>query len=153
MKSTFMLVSAVTLALATRTTTTQAQRGTPDPERAAARQVILEMASHIQAGNWAEADSLFAMRGVHILADTAAFHSWAEYRDKQFKPDLARYNDLKVTHTGVEATVRGNVAWVAFRQEIAGASTTAPAPRVGRGSAVLEKLDGRWTIVHLHISR
>jgi hypothetical protein len=150
---TFTLLSAVILALTAGTTSTQAQRGTPDPERAAARQVILEMADHIQGGNWAQADSLFAMRGVHILADTFAFHSWAEYRDKQFKPDLARYNDLKLTHTGVEATVRGDVAWVAFRQEVAGAMASAPASKVGRGSAVLEKRDGRWTIVHLHISR
>jgi hypothetical protein len=153
MNSGFMLLSAVTLALTAGATSTQAQRGTPDPERAAARQVILEMATHIQSGNWAQADSLFAMRGVHILADTAAYHSWAEYRDKQFKPDLARYNDLKLTHTGVEATVRGDVAWVAFRQEVAGAMASAPASKVGRGSAVLEKRDGRWIIVHLHISR
>jgi hypothetical protein len=153
MKSARMLLSAMTLAVAAGATSVQAQRGTPDPERAAARQVILEMATHIQAGNWGQADSLFAQRGVHILADTSAFHSWAEYRDKQFKPDLARYNDLKLTHTGVEATVRGDVAWVAFRQEVAGAMASAPASKVGRGSAVLEKRDGRWIIVHLHISR
>jgi Tfp pilus assembly protein PilF len=150
MKSAFTLWSAITVALTAGATSTQAQRGTPDPERAAARQVILAMATHIQGGNWTQADSLFATRGVHILADTAAYHSWAEYRDKQFKPDLARYSEVKLAHTGVEATVRGNVAWVAFRQEVSGGSAMA---RVGRGSAVLEKLGGRWTIVHLHISR
>jgi len=131
----------------------QAQRGTPDPERAAARQVLLELASDLQDGKWPQADSLFAMRGVHVLADTSAYHSWAEYRDKQLKTDLARYSGLKVAHTGVEAQVRGNVAWVAFRQEIAGTTTPASPPRVGRGSAILEKIDGKWIIVHLHVSR
>jgi hypothetical protein len=131
----------------------QAQRGAPDPERAAARQVLLQMAADVQEGKWAQADSLFAMRGVHVLADTAAYHSWAEYRDKVLKPDLARYTGLKLAHTGVEAQVRGNVAWVAFRQEVSGTMTPASPPRVARGSAVLEKLDGKWTIVHYHVSR
>jgi hypothetical protein len=127
-----------------------AQRGTPDPERAAARQVLLELASDLQDGKWAQADSLFAPRGVHVLADTNAFHSWAEYRDKQVKPELAKLSGVKVVHSGVESQVRGNVAWVAFKQEVGGSSGQA---RVGRGSAVLEKVDGRWTIVHYHISR
>jgi len=131
----------------------QGQRGTPDPERAAARQVLLELAADLQDGKWPQADSLFAARGVHILADTAAYHSWADYREKQLKTDLARYSGLKVAHTGVEAQVRGNVAWVAFRQEVGGTTTPTTTPKVARGSAVLEKLDGRWTIVHYHVSR
>src|SRR5215216_3773139 len=147
------ILPAAALVLGAITAPLQAQRGTPDPERAAARQVLLELASHLQDGKWTQADSLFAARGVHVLADTAAYHSWAEYRDKQLKPDLARYSGLKVAHTGVEAQVRGNVAWVAFRQEVGGTTTPASQARVGRGSAVMEKLDGRWTIVHYHVSR
>jgi hypothetical protein len=130
-----------------------AQRGTPDPERAAARQVLLQLAANLQEGKWAQADSAFATRGVHVLADTSAYHSWADYRDKQLKADLARFTGLKVAHTGVEAQVRGNVAWVAFRQEVSGTTTPASSPRISRGSAVLEKLDGRWAIVHYHTSR
>lgn len=42
---------------------------------------------------------------------------------------------------------------VAFRQEISGTSSSGPAQRVSRGSAVLEKVDGRWIVVHLHLSR
>lgn len=147
------LLAATMLVLNAAASPLHAQRGTPDPERAAARQVLLAMAVHIQDGKWPEADSLFAARGVHILADTAAYHSWAEYRDTQLKPDLARYTNVKVAHTRVEAQVRGGVAWVAFRQEVSGTTTPASGARVARGSAVLEKLDGRWIVVHLHISR
>ncbi|MEO5870679.1 MAG: nuclear transport factor 2 family protein [Gemmatimonadaceae bacterium] len=130
-----------------------AQGPAPDPERAAARQVFLELALDLQTGKWASADSLFATRGLHVLADTTAYHSWAGYRDGQLKPELARYTNLKVAHTGVEAQVRGAVSWVAFRQEISGTSSSGPAQRVSRGSAVLEKVDGRWIVVHLHLSR
>ncbi len=131
-----------------------AQRGTPDPERAAARQVIIELATYLQDGKWTEADGLFATRGLHVLADTSAYHTWAEYRDKSVKPELARFIGLKVTHSAVEAVVRhGSVAWVAFRQEIGGSGAPAAAVKVSRGSAVMEKLEGKWVIVHYHISR
>ena len=151
MKMTARVGTMTALLIATATAPALAQqRGTPDPERAASRQVLLELGTYLQDGKWGQADSLFATRGVHVLADTSAFHSWADYREKSLKPDLAKYSGLKVAHTGVESQVRGNVAWVAFKQEVGGSSGT---PRIGRGSAVLEKLDGRWTIVHYHISR
>ncbi|MEX1181958.1 MAG: nuclear transport factor 2 family protein, partial [Gemmatimonadota bacterium] len=74
-------------------------------------------------------------------------------RDGQLKAELARYSDLKFEHTAVEPVVRGNVAWVAFRQVISGTVASAPVRVPGRGTAVLEKRDGHWIIVHLHVSR
>jgi hypothetical protein len=127
-----------------------AQRGTPDPERVAVRTVIQALAQNLQDGKWEMADSAFAARGLHVLVDTLALHTWAEYRDKYLKMDMAKYTDLKVAHTGIESVVRGNVAWSAWRQELSG--TGAPA-RVARGSAVLEKVNEKWTIVHYHVSR
>jgi hypothetical protein len=147
------LISSAAFSFFVATASAGAQGGTPDPERAAARQVVLAMASYVQDGKWAQADSLFATRGLHVLVDTLGLHSWAEYRDKYLKPDLAKYTNLKVAHTGVEAQVRGNVAWVAFRQEVSGTATPASPPRIGRGSAILEKVNDKWTVVHLHISR
>jgi ketosteroid isomerase-like protein len=87
------------------------------------------------------------------LTDTATTHGWAEYRDKFLKPELARYRELRFTHSAVEAQVRGNVAWVAFRRELAGETSSGVTRLSGRGTAVLEKLDGTWRIVHLHVSR
>ena len=130
-----------------------AQRGAPDPERAAVQQVILSLATYIQSGNLAAIDSLFPPRGVHILTDTMTTHGWVEYRDNHLKPELARFTNVKYTHSSVEAQVRGTIAWVAFRQQIAGDTPGGAAQVTGRGSAVLEKRDGRWIIVHLHVSR
>jgi hypothetical protein len=48
----------------------------------------------------------------------------------------------------VEAVVRGTFAWVAFRCEF-GQGT---AQVSGRGTAVLEKIDDRWVIVHLQMA-
>ena len=60
-----------TFLLVTGATQLVAQQRAPNPERAAARQVLLEPATHLQEGHWPQADSLFATRGVHVLTDTA----------------------------------------------------------------------------------
>ena len=124
----------------------------PDPERTAVQAVITDFAAKIQAGDLAGVESFFPARGGHLLADSVTTHGWAEYRDKILKPELARYPALKYEHTAVEAVVRGNVAWVAFRRLLSNTNSSAP-PVQGRGTAVLEKLNNRWTIVHLHTSQ
>jgi ketosteroid isomerase-like protein len=152
MKKAIWLGSAV-VAFALCASEAMAQRGTQDPERTAVQQVILSIAMHIQAGNLTAVDSLFPPRGVHILTDTATTHGWPEYRDQHLKPELARYTNLRFVHAAVEAQVRGTVAWVAFRQQLSGETAKGPTQVTGRGTAVLEKRDGRWIIVHLHVSR
>lgn len=124
-----------------------------DPERTAVQQIIADYAAHVQAGDLAALDSVFRARGVHILTDTATTHGWPEYRDKFLKPELARYSKLQFTHSAIEPVVRGTVAWVAFREELSGETSAGPTKVSGRGTAVLEKIDGRWRIVHLHVSR
>lgn len=129
-----------------------AQQAAPDPERTAVAAVIMRFAEKVQANDLAALDSVFPARGVHILADTATTHSWAEYRDRFLKPEMARYSGFGYAHSAVEAVVRGNISWVAFRRQWSrGASGATPVP--GRGTAVLEKRDNRWIIVHLHMSQ
>ena len=119
----------------------------PDPERAAVQQVIVELGEHLQTGNLAGIEPLVRPR-LHILTDNATTHGWVEYRDKFLAPELGRLT-AGYAHTAVEATVRGDFAYVAFRRlfgKAGGAQTE------GRGTAVLEKIDGRWVIVHLHMA-
>lgn len=123
----------------------------PDPERDAVQTVIADFAAHIQANDLASLDTFFPPRGLHILTDDATTHGWAEYRDQYLTAELARYSDLSYSHTAIEPVVRGNVAWVAFRREFRSGAATEPVQ--GRGTAVLEKRDGRWVIVHLHMSQ
>ena len=123
----------------------------PDPERAAVQRVIEDFASHVQASNLSALDSLFPPRGLHILTDDVTTHGWAEYRDQYLRPELERFPGLRYAHTAIEPVVRGDVAWVAFRRELASSAATVE-PVQGRGTAVLEKREGRWVIVHLHVS-
>jgi ketosteroid isomerase-like protein len=131
-------------------TSGQAQvSSTPDPERAAVQQVITRFGELLQAGDLAAVQSLFAPRG-HILTDKATTHGFVEYRDQFLTPDLAVMK-AGYAHTAVEATVRGNIAWVAFRRVFGKAGSTGQTE--GRGTAVLEKVENRWVFVHLHMSQ
>lgn len=144
--------SAVAVVFAAGVVPAHAQSA-PNPDRVAVQELIVRMGEGIQSGNFAAVDSLFPARGLHILTDTLTLHGWAEYRDQHLKPEVARFSDLSFRHTAVEAVVRGDVAWVAFRQLING-STASGTPAVnGRATAVLERREGRWLIVHLHVSR
>lgn len=125
----------------------------PNPDRTAVQEFIVRMGEGIQAGNFVAVDSLFPARGLHILTDTLTLHGWADYRDQHLKPELARFTGLGFRHMAVEAVVRGDVAWVAFRQMISGTTEGTLREVAGRATAVLERRDGRWLIVHLHVSR
>ena len=130
--------------------TAQAARA-PDPERDAVSALITEFGRLVEEGDLSKLDSFFPPRG-HILTDNATTHSWAEYRDNHFRAELAKFPSLKYAHTSVETVVRGNIAWVAFRRQMSSAAPNGPAAVSGRGTAVLEKREGRWVIVHLHMS-
>lgn len=142
----------VTFVIATLIPMSLSAQRTPDPERTAVQSIITAFAEHIQSGNFSAIDSLFPARGVHILTDDATTHGWTEYRDRYLRPELTSFDGLQYAHTAVEAVVRENVAWVAFRRQLTGQDATTPAVN-GRGTAVLEKREGRWIIVHLHMSK
>ncbi len=121
-------------------------------ERAAVQSVVTAFADAIHTGALSEIDALFTPSGVHILVDNAALHGWADYRDEHLRAEMARYSDVRYAHTGIEATVRGNIAWAAFRWQMSGAAA-GPAPVLGRGTAILERINGQWLIAHLHFSK
>lgn len=116
------------------------------------RDVIVRMAELIQSGDSAELGSLFPARGLHILVDNATTHGWPDYRDGYLKAELSAFPGLAYAHSAVEPVVRGDVAWVAFRRQLSSSSPDIAAVE-GRGTAVLERRDGEWLIVHLHMSR
>jgi ketosteroid isomerase-like protein len=143
------LLTPLLLVLALAPTAGYAQ-APPNPDRTAVQQLITRFGERIQAGDVDAIAALFPARGVHILTDDATTHGWAEYRDDHLRPEMARHEGHYV-HTAVEAVVRENVAWVAFRREFG--LPDGPGQVSGRGTAVLEKRDEAWIIVHLHMSR
>ena len=98
-----------------------------DPEVEAVRAVVSALASYSQAGDFTGLDSLYASgRGVHIIEGAGVNHGWVDYRDHHLKPELAEFKNFSYRYFAIEPQVRG--------------------------TAVLEKRDGRWLVVHTHTS-
>lgn len=117
------------------------------------RGVILAYAGFAEANNLAAIDTLFAEgRGVHIIEGAGVNRGWADYRDNHLQPELADFENLRYRFFSVEPQVRGSVAWAAFRYELSVDAPSGHLETEGRGTAVLEKREGRWMIVHLHTS-
>ncbi len=124
-----------------------------ETEREAVRRVVEAVAEFEQAKNLDSLGTLFAPgRGVHIIEGAGVNHGWADYRDNHLGPELADFKNFKYSYYSVEPEVRGNVAWTSFRYDISMVTKRGPYDGEGRGTAVLEKRDGRWMIVHLHTS-
>ena len=119
----------------------------------AIRGVIEAVAVYSQAGNLDAIDTLFAPeRGIHIIEGAGVNHGWADYRDNHLGPELESFENFEYRFYSVEPQVRGDVAWSSFRYDLAVDTQRGHLEREGRGTAVLERRDGRWLIVHLHTS-
>ena len=122
-------------------------------EEAAVRAVVEAVAALSQAKDLAGLDTLYAPdEWVHIIEGTGVNHGWADYRDNHLAPELEDFENFKYRYYAIEPQVRGSVAWTPFRYELAVDTPRGHVEVEGRGTAVLEKRDGRWLIVHLHTS-
>lgn len=122
-----------------------------DDDRETIRALIESLATHIEAGDLSALDTMFSDgRGVHIIEGAGVNHGWVDYRDNHLEPELEIIGAYRFY--AVEPVVRGNVAWTAFRYDLTLDLPAGEMEREGRGTAVLEKADGRWLISHLHTS-
>ncbi len=117
------------------------------------RGVIEAVAAYSQARNLDAIDTLFAPEdGIHIIEGAGVNHGWADYRDNHLGPELEMFENFEYRFYNVEPQVRGDVAWSSFRYDLSVDTQRGHLEREGRGTAVLERRDGRWLIVHLHTS-
>ena len=128
-----------------------AQAQTQDEEQVI--RVVEALASLSQAKNVAGLDTLYAADAwVRVIEGAGVNKGWVDYRDHHLGPELKEMENFKYRYYEVEPQVRGNVAWASFRYDLAADTPRGHAEAEGRGTAVLEKRNGRWMIVHLHTS-
>lgn len=122
-------------------------------EEAAVRAVVEALAASVVANDMAALDTLHAPDPwVRVIEGAGVNSGWADYRDHHLKPELAEFENLKYRYYDVEPQVRGNVAWAAFRYELSVDTPRGHVEVEGRGTAILEKRDSRWVVVHRHTS-
>ena len=124
-----------------------------DTDIQAVRTVLESLATYAQAGNLDAMGSLYAPgRGVHIIEGAGVNHGWEDYRDHHLAPELASFENFEYRYFSIEPVVRGDVAYSAFRYELKADTPSGHIEVEGRGTAVLERIDGSWKVVHIHTS-
>lgn len=124
-----------------------------DDESAVIRSLMESVAAFIQAGDLEPLGEIYATgKGVHIIEGAGVNHGWEEYRDHHLQPEMEAFRNVEYRYFAIEPQVRGDLAYTSFRFELAADAEQGPIAYEGRGTAILERMEGKWRIVHSHTS-
>ncbi len=143
-----LLVSTISLFVAQkRSATAQA------PDEAAVRETLMRNASGFEKNNMAEVSKVWANdESVTVFESGHANYGWTDYRDNHLGPEMKEMKNTKYTLSDISVKVSGNTAWATFKYAISADIGTRHVDGRGLGTAVLEKRQGQWRIVHWHSS-
>lgn len=124
-------------------------------EEAAVRDVLLRSASSFAKNDIAEAIKVWANdESLTIFESGHANYGWADYRDHHLVPEMGEMKNTKYEFSDIKIHLAGNTAWATLKYTISADVMDNGKPRHvdggGLGTAVLEKRDGQWRIVHWH---
>ena len=95
---------------------------------------------------WANDEALTVFEQGH------ANYGWVDYRDNHLVPEMREMKNTKYELSDMRVRLAGNTAWATFKYAISADVDKRHVDGGGLGTAVLEKRDGRWQIMHWHSS-
>lgn len=117
------------------------------------RQTLMQSAAGFEKGDMALLNRVWANdESVTVFESGHANYGWADYRDNHLGPEMKEMKNTKYTLSDVKVKVAGMTAWATFKYSISADVGTRHVDGSGLGTAILEKRDGRWQIVHWHSS-
>ena len=115
--------------------------------------VLTLEAAAVEKGDLAALDKLWANdETVTVFESGHANYGWNDYRNNHLAPELKAFKNTKYSFSDVKVKVDGKTAWATFKYSIAAEIGTRKIESGGLATAVLEKRDGEWRIVHWHSS-
>jgi len=145
----FALAISVSLGVATKCRAASSLQA----EKTAVRDVLLRSAASFEKGDKAEATRVWVNdESLTVFESGHANYGWADYRDHHLFPEMGQMKNTKYTLSDIRVKVSGNTAWATFKYAISADIGTRHVNGAGLGTAVLEKRDGIWRIVHWHSS-
>jgi ketosteroid isomerase-like protein len=115
--------------------------------------VLTREAAAIEKGDLAALDKLWANdESVTVFESGHANYGWADYRNNHLAPELKEFKNTKYAFSDLKIKVDGRTAWATFKYTLAADIGARSVQSAGLGTAVLEKRDGAWRIVHWHSS-
>ena len=115
--------------------------------------VLTREAAAVEKGDLAALDKIWANdESVTVFESGHANYGWKDYRNNHLAPELKEFKNTKYAFSDLKVKVEGKTAWATFKYTLAAEMGTRKIESGGLGTAVLEKRDGRWQIVHWHSS-
>ena len=122
-------------------------------DETAVRNALVENATGFERNDIARVSKVWAQdESVTVFESGHANFGWADYRDHHLVPEMAELKNTKYALTDIKTRVSGNTAWATFKYTISADLKDRHVDGEGLGTAILEKRDGRWLIVHWHSS-
>jgi ketosteroid isomerase-like protein len=150
------LVSAVLICLTSLSASRSVAKATVDDE-GAVREALMKSALSFEKNDIAMATQVWANdESLTVFESGHANYGWADYRDHHLVPEMGEMKNTKYAFSDVRVHLAGKTAWVTLKYTISADVSENGKPRhvdgSGLGTAVLEKRDGRWQIMHWHSS-
>lgn len=115
--------------------------------------VLTSEAVAVEKGDMAALDKIWAnSEDVTVFESGHANYGWTDYRDTHLAPELKHFKNTKYAFSDLKVKVDGKTAWATFKYTLAAEMGTRKIESGGLGTAVLEKREGSWRIVHWHSS-
>ncbi len=115
--------------------------------------VMTREALAVEQGDLAALDKIWAnTEDVTVFESGHANYGWNDYRNTHLGPELKEFKNTKYSFSDMKVKVDGKTAWVTFKYSLAAEMGTRKVESGGLGTAVLEKREGKWRIVHWHSS-
>jgi ketosteroid isomerase-like protein len=126
-------------------------------DEAAVRDVLLRSASSFAKNDLREAAKVWANdESLTIFESGHANYGWADYLDNHLVPEMGEMKNTKYEFSNLKIHLASKTAWATLKYTIAADvlenGKTRHVDGGGLGTAILEKRDGQWRIVHWHSS-
>lgn len=123
----------------------------PEADTIRVRKTIEALALGWESGDLKALDSIFHDSLV-VFDGVRMERGWRVYREGHMAREFESSEKRRLVVSDVRPHLAGGTAWVTFTFQRSAVRNEEPVEMVGTGTAVLQKLGGRWRVVHLHTS-
>jgi ketosteroid isomerase-like protein len=117
------------------------------------REVLTKNTTAFEQNDLATLDKIWGGdETVTVFENGHANYGWMDYRNNHLAPEMKEIKNTKYASSDVKIKIDGKTAWATFKYTISGDADGKHFDGGGLGTAVLEKRDGSWKIVHWHSS-
>lgn len=122
-------------------------------EAKAVTDVLTKEAQAVENGDLAALDKLWAnSEDVTVFESGYANYGWTDYRNNHLAPELKEFKNTNYAFSDLKVKVDGKTAWATFKYTISAEIEAKKIESGGLATAILEKREGKWRIVHWHSS-